>query len=310
MAVRKTIFRTPTEGSKVPAPKPLSEHEQKCYDEVLQALQELKELPVHEGKHESTEPLSDSEKAWLSNECILRYLRASKWDVKHAIKRIEETLVFRRTFGVDPESSLTADLVSVENETGKELQLGYDNDGRVCLYLKPGKQNTKATHRQVQHLVFMLERVIDMMIPGQDSLALLIDFKKGGKLPSISVGREVLNILQNHYPERLGKALLTNIPSVASIFLKIINPFIDPMTREKLVFSEPLPDYVPTAQLDKDYGGDVDFEYDHQVYWPDFVDFSLTKRRLYFEVFKEKGGTIGLSESAIRQEVIDMMSPE
>lgn len=309
MATRKTIFRSPAPESHAPAQHVLTEDEQKCYDDVLAAVQNLTELPVEEHKSEPTAPLSDVEKAWLSRECLLRYLRASKWNTQHAIRRICETLVFRREFGVDPDTTLTADLVSVENETGKELQLGYDNDDRPCLYLKPGKQNTKATHRQVQHLVFMLERVIDMMVPGQDSLALLIDFKKGGKLPSISVGREVLNILQNHYPERLGKALLVNIPAVAWVFLKIINPFIDPMTREKLVFSQPMPDYVPKEQLDKDYGGEVDFVYDHKIYWPDFVDFSLTKRRMYLEVFHKKGGTIGLSENEIRQEVINMLTP-
>ena len=203
-----------------------------------------------------------------------RYLRATKWDVKDCIERIALSLSWRRQFGIDHFGEengdrLTADAVAVEEETGKQVVLGFENDARPILYLKPGRQNTKTSHRQVQHLVFMLERVIDFMPAGQDSLALLIDFKDhadvpkvsgNSKIPPIGVGKEVLHILQTHYPERLGKALLTNIPWLAWTFLKMIHPFIDPLTREKLVFDEPFNKYVPMDQLDKLYGGYLDFK--------------------------------------------------
>lgn len=299
MPARETCFTAPDNNSKPPAPVTLSSSESEAYQDVLEFLEGLTELPTDE-KNSGSAPLSETEKAWLSKECILRYLRAAKWDIKHAKKRLEETLVWRRTFGVDPETSLTPDMVSEENETGKEVILGYDSNCRPCLYLKPGKQNTKSSHRQVQHLVFMLERVIDMMVPGQDSLALLIDFKGGSKLPGLSVGREVLNILQNHYPERLGKALLTNIPRLGWVFLKLINPFIDPMTKEKLVFQEPFPNYIPKDQLDSEYGGAVDFKYNHKVYWPDLAEVSIGRHEKYLERFRELGGKIGLSEYVIR----------
>lgn len=77
------------------------------------------------------------------------------------------TLAWRREFGIshlgeEHGDKITADLVAVENESGKQVILGYENDARPILYLKPGRQNTKTSHRQVQHLVFMLERVIDL----------------------------------------------------------------------------------------------------------------------------------------------------
>ncbi|CAN6674471.1 phosphatidylinositol transfer protein Pdr16p [Trichomonascus vanleenenianus] len=301
-------FDKPSTQSKIPERSPLTESEQAKYGEVLEYFEELEQLPVSNHKHEqATAPLSEAEKAWLTKECFLRYLRATKWKVEDAKKRIEGTLLWRRTFGVDPESTLTPELVSEENETGKEVILGYDNDCRPCLYLKPGRQNTKASHRQVQHLVFMLERVIDFMPSGQDQLALLIDFKptkigKHSKLPSISTGREVLSILQDHYPERLGKALLTNIPWLGWTFLKIIHPFIDPLTREKLVFQEPFPNYVPKEQLDEDFGGEVKFEYEHEKYWKIVNEIASKNRKVYMDNFRKLGGTIGLSEYDLRQE--------
>jgi hypothetical protein len=58
----------------------------------------------------------------------------------------------------------------------------------------------------------MLEKVIDLMPPNQETLALLIDFKESsaGSNPSVGTGKTVLGILQNHYPERLGRALISH----------------------------------------------------------------------------------------------------
>ncbi|EEQ36809.1 hypothetical protein CLUG_00932 [Clavispora lusitaniae ATCC 42720] len=276
----------------------------------------------HEAKSKDKsnyKPLTPSEKAWLTRECFLRYLRATKWETKDAIARIELTLAWRREFGIngflDEDNTVNGQLCSEENETGKEVILGFDNHSRPCLYLKPGRQNTKTSQRQVQHLVYMLERVIDFCPSGQDSLALLIDFKsspvgiKSNKIPPIGIGKQVLHILQTHYPERLGKALLTNIPLLAWTFLKMIHPFIDPLTREKLVFDQPFPDFVPASQLDKDFGGSVNFEYDHSKYWNEMIRISEEKKRKYIKRFETFGSKIGLSEVDLRGDHEELVHP-
>ena len=148
---------------------------------------------------------------WLTHECLLRYLRATKWNVSAALKRLMDTLTWRREFGL---LSHDAAHISPENETGKQVILGYDDNGRPCLYLNPGRQNTEPSHRQVEHLAYMLERVIDLMMPGQEGLALLINFKqsksRSNTSPPFGIAKEVLNILQTHYPERLGRACVIN----------------------------------------------------------------------------------------------------
>lgn len=124
-----------------------------------------------------------------------------------ATKRLLETLAWRREYILD---SHTAEYFSPENATGKQVIMGYDVAVRPCLYLNPGQQNTPRSEKQIQHLVFSLERVIDLMEPGQETLALLINYKEAVKAPSGGQGRQVLKILQSHYPERLGKALIIN----------------------------------------------------------------------------------------------------
>jgi hypothetical protein len=52
---------------------------------------------------------------------LLRFLRATKWIYKDAVLRVEETLIWRREFGVD---ELTAEHVSPEGESGKQILLG------------------------------------------------------------------------------------------------------------------------------------------------------------------------------------------
>lgn len=207
-------FIAPAEGCTPAAPATLTPEQNEKYASLLEHMKTLEEIPEASGKNASKRALDDTEKQWLTRECLLRYLRAAKWNLAAAKTRVVGTLVWRREYGV---YTHTAEYISPENETGKQYILGYDNEGRPCHYLNPARQNTKTSERQVQHLVWMLERVIDLMPPGQESLALLINFKSSssGSNPSISTGKEVLGILQNHYPERLGRALIINSASTS-----------------------------------------------------------------------------------------------
>ncbi|MCP8719630.1 MAG: SEC14 family lipid-binding protein [Asgard group archaeon] len=296
----------------------LDEEQQEKYDSILAHFEEYitKDIPVNDQPNAPTHPILEEELAWLTKECFLRFLRATKWKLDAAIERIEDTIVWRRTFGVinvpghtDPTKLLTADLVAAENETGKNLIVGYDLDNRPCLYLRNGYQNTSASLRQVQHLVFMLERVIQYMPPGQDSLALLIDFKAApaelnlsSKFPSLSISKQCLHILQSHYPERLGRGLFTNIPWIGYTFFKVVGPFIDPYTRLKTIYDQPFENFVPKEQLDKEFNGMLDFEYIHEVYWPKMNEIAEKKRETYMKNFKKLDSKIGLSEYDLRLE--------
>lgn len=202
-------FPRPLESAKPTPPAELTSDQQAKYKDVLKAVSEWTTVPTTSAKNSPTEPITDNERMFLTRECLLRYLRATKWNVSEAIARLQRTLTWRREYGVE---KLTADYISVENETGKQVILGYDIHGRPCLYLLPSNQNTETSDRQIQHLVFMLERVIDLMGPDQETLALIVNYKetKSGQNASIGQAKQTLNFLQNHYPERMGRALVIN----------------------------------------------------------------------------------------------------
>lgn len=287
------------------------DHE-KIYTEVLRHFKTTEKFPVYEANCPEFEykPLNKHEKAWLSKQCFLRYLRACNWNKDDTIKRITNSIAWRREFGIagGEFNKVTSDLVKVENETGKHQIFGFDDEKRPCLILLNGRQNTKSSDRQIQHLIYMLERSIDFMPQGQDKLCLCVDFKKypeactyEPKVPAVGIGKSILYILQYHYPERLGRALFINIPTLVNIFLKICWPFVDPYTKQKCKFDEPFKDFITPEQLAINYGGDVNFEYVHEDYWEDFVVKAEAKRNLLIDNFDKLGGEIGLSEWDLRE---------
>ena len=206
-SIIKTPFLHPSEVSTAPTPPTLTPAQSTKYDSLLSTVASWATIPTASTANSPTTPITDAEQMWLTRECLLRYLRASKWALPDATKRLLASLVWRREY-ILPEH--TAEYFSEENSTGKQVIFGWDVATRPCLYLNPGRQNTPRSEKQVQHLVFMLERTIDLMGPGQETLALLINYKEAMNGPKTGQARQVLNILQSHYPERLGKALVIN----------------------------------------------------------------------------------------------------
>ncbi|KAH8825197.1 CRAL-TRIO domain-containing protein [Flagelloscypha sp. PMI_526] len=204
----------------------------------------------------STNSYYQFEQKWLSKpDTIPRYCRAAKWNKQDAEKRIKgssqsfELLEWRRDF--KPEL-IPPDEVKVEAETAKI----------PIIYMRPGNENTP--RRNVPK---------DMMPPGQESLVIIVDYKTTTlkSNPSISIARKVLTILQAHYVETLGRAIVVNLPTLLSFFYKGISPFLDPVTRDKMRFNPDLLELVPASQLDAEFGGEYEFEHHHETYWNQVV---------------------------------------
>ena len=295
----KTPVPMPLSTATPKKPAPLTDEQKTKYATVLAQVSQWQTIPSSTAKNAPEAAITDHERMWLTRECLLRYLRATKWNTANALRRLQSTLSWRREYGAD---TFTFDYISPENESGKQVILGYDNESRPCLFLSPGKQNTKMSDRQIHHLCFMLDRVIDMIPPGQETTALLIDFKGAakGSVPSVAQAQAVLNILQNHNPERLGRALITQMPWYVNIFFKLISSFIDPVTKEKMKFNEDLRLWVPPSQLWDEFNGDLKFEYDHPVYWKGLQEITDKKREAWRQRWEKAGKKIGEYEDYLK----------
>ena len=99
---------------------------------------------------------------------------------------------------------------------------------------------------------------------------------------------------------RIDSLIVLVVPTFVWLFFKLITPFIDSRTREKLKFNENLREYVPAEQLYHLFGGDCEFEYVHEDFWPEYLKLAQDRRDQYFARFKAAGGEIGLSEWDLR----------
>ena len=126
-AARKLPFEAPAASSTRPDPVELTPGEQTKYDDVLAHMKALENLPTTSNKkNKETAPLSDVEQYFLTKDCILRYLRATKWNVHEAKKRIEGTIVWRREYGTD---TMTAE--TIEPEVSSLLQGKWEINTRA-----------------------------------------------------------------------------------------------------------------------------------------------------------------------------------
>lgn len=95
--------------------------------------------------------------------------------------------------------------------------------------------------------------------------------------------------------------LLTNIvPFLVWGFFKLITPFIDPMTKEKLKFNDDMRQYVPPEQLWNEFHGDLEFDYDHDVYWPALTQRCAEIRAAQKERWIKGGKVYGESEAYLK----------
>uniref|UniRef100_A0A7S2HGU9 CRAL-TRIO domain-containing protein n=1 Tax=Helicotheca tamesis TaxID=374047 RepID=A0A7S2HGU9_9STRA len=193
--------------------------------------------------------LTDDEKSRLPDEhTALRHLRGEKGDAAVATKKLKATLQWRKEFGVEKlvkcfeegGDEEMRNVMSLENKTGKCYVRGYDKEGRAVLYMRPVLENTKDEIGQMRHLVYNIERAIacTKRKSGLEKYNIIIDYK-GFRIrdaPPMSTTKHTLAILQNHYPESLYRAYLFNPPMIFRTFWTMIHPFLDPVTKKKILF--------------------------------------------------------------------------
>lgn len=134
-----------------------------------------------------------------------------------------------------------ADIIAKENETGKIIVRGYDKEGRANMYLRPANENTKEMENHMRHLTYNIERAAACTkrnSNGLEKINIFIDYQcySLADAPSLAETKYTLTILQDHYPEILHRGYICNPPRIFRIFWSLAKPFIDPKTKEKIVF--------------------------------------------------------------------------
>jgi hypothetical protein len=220
------------------------------------------------------EKLTARELLFLTDATLARYLRAREFKLKKAQQMLVNTLKWRREY--KPHRITVNDIKIELKNNGKLYRNGVDKWGRPLIYMKPRHDNTGAPEREVKvkSIVYLLELVTRESEErrGREKVTLLIDFRDAKHVTSIAnvrVSIDFLKVLQNHYPERLGVALIVNAPWAWQVFWKLISPFMDEVTKKKVLLLKSyaqLKEYIDDENLEEDYGGTNTFKYDYRQY--------------------------------------------
>lgn len=206
---------------------------------------------------------------------LVRYLRARNWDLDLAEALIRKTGTWRRDFGFSKIFTESMDEIAQEASFGNIYVRGYDKLGRPALYLKPCREGFNAEPAAVKYLVYCVERAIacvekqaklgQLRVPPEDPVArkfvLLVDFQGVGlgSLVPLTV-RDLMVVMQDHYPERLGSAFFVNTPWLLHSFFTAASAFLDPVTLAKFNFvseetSQTMEQHFDLSALENSFGG-------------------------------------------------------
>ena len=192
--------------------------------------------PDRAGKHrddpELHEILDPGGDAWI------RFLRARNGNIDKAFKMMSNHLTWRSSY---KPWTITPEEIEHQNVTGKVRMGGLDSrDGRPVLVFDDSKENSKDHAMQLRSLVYHVCR-IDRTCrrKGHDNGKYLLfihlrDFKLS-KAPGRKQSTNTLGLLQDQFPERLGRAILYKPPTVFAAMLSMVKPFMTEVTRQKII---------------------------------------------------------------------------
>lgn len=197
----------------------------------------------------------------VDNFMMRRFLRARELDVDKASAMFLKYLKWRRE--AVPNGFISDAEVAKELAEKKSFVQGFDKEGR-CIGVKFGaKFNSKYGMEEYKRfIVYILDKLCASMPRGQEKFICIADMQGWGYSNcDIRAYLSAIDILQNYYPERLGKVFLVHVPYLFMKVWKIIYPFIDKNTKEKFVFVDDnnlkatLLEEIDESQLPEIYGG-------------------------------------------------------
>ncbi|KAH9329172.1 hypothetical protein KI387_001280, partial [Taxus chinensis] len=182
----------------------------------------------------TTVEAQDSSAKSIDDATLLRFLHARDYKVEKATQFFLKYLKWRRAFvplGYIPESQ-----VSNELEKKKIFIQGLDKQGRpigVILAARhyPFDRDLEEFKRLV---VYGFDKICGSMPRGQEKFIIIADLEGWGYRNSDIRGSLIsIEMLQDFYPERLGKVFMIHVPYLFWALWKMIYPFIDKVTKEK-----------------------------------------------------------------------------
>lgn len=187
--------------------------------------------------------LTEAQQRFLSDDTLLRYLRARDSDEAAALTMLQATLEWR-TANIDSRLQATSAEEYVppccqpcveSADAHCFFHLGTDVNGWHVIYSCAARAKNKVVIDNALHMAFELERLFDgNRAPGRMTWIIdLAGFSARDLNPSMALG--TLPMFSNHYPERMGQIVCVNVPLLFFGLYRVVTPMMDPVTRSKVV---------------------------------------------------------------------------
>uniref|UniRef100_A0A7S2ACK5 CRAL-TRIO domain-containing protein n=1 Tax=Trieres chinensis TaxID=1514140 RepID=A0A7S2ACK5_TRICV len=188
-----------------------------------------------------------------------RYLFVNFGDEKKALEMMRHTLQYRKDIGVDDIRRCFDDLDSKNEEkhelyngirdklkdqfaTGYTFVRGYDRKGRALYPVIPRHHPDWDREWYMKMSIYNMERALactERKSGGaEQKILVLYDYNgySNAHRPPISLVKDLLSCLRDHYPQCLYHAYVIDAPAIFRVFYNLIKVFIDPITKSTVQF--------------------------------------------------------------------------
>ncbi|KAL2634464.1 hypothetical protein R1flu_005943 [Riccia fluitans] len=167
---------------------------------------------------------------------MLRFLWGKSMDLEKAATAFVSHYKWKAEF--IPEGGFTEADLPTELAAKKSYAIAQDKKGRpVSLTLGRNHVYNKDTAEFKRFAVYVMEKLIAEAPPGTQDFVVIIDLKGlGVKNLDTESFISGFQLLQNHYPGRIDKMYMINVPLIFSGLWKVASKFIDESTKNKIIF--------------------------------------------------------------------------
>ncbi|WFC96246.1 hypothetical protein MBRA1_002902 [Malassezia brasiliensis] len=198
---------------------------------------------------------------------MLKFLRARKWNVHRAFAMLAQCIKWRIETDViellrqGDEGLIQMDeKYALQLEAEKAYGVGATDDLMPIIYIDVKRHMAKqqGADTMTRFVIASAESFRCLMTHPSDKIVIIFDVTGFGmKNLDWHTLNTILKILEAYYPETLRKLYIHNAPWIFQGIWKVVRPMLDPVVREKIVFSSRASDIdlVPTNRLMTSMGG-------------------------------------------------------
>uniref|UniRef100_A0A3P9MG47 Motile sperm domain containing 2 n=1 Tax=Oryzias latipes TaxID=8090 RepID=A0A3P9MG47_ORYLA len=234
--------------------------------DLAKKIEETRQRFKKELLQESTEKYDQRDVERLLNDDALveGYLEWRQQVVDDALKMIDDSLQWRKEFGVNDLSEST--IPRWMFETGAVFLHGYDKEGNKLFWFKVKLhiKDAKTALDKKKYVAFWLERYAKKE-PGMP-LTVVFDMAESG-ISNIDMDfvKYVVNCFKVYYPKFLSKMVIVDMPWIMNAAWKIVKSWLGPEAISKLKFASKAEvlNYIDPEYLPPHMGGTDPFKYSY-----------------------------------------------